>query len=181
MSLFRFARILEKQNSLQMSQVFPLRASLIRWALLFKDSIGGTEETDKVTGCPRQLNMHAQFKNRTLPAARGIARLLTHNKLRSRGSEAASPNPCCSYAALLPLHLTGLRRGLASFLFTQDETSSVLVTAGFTITAWNDVTIEVLNWIGQQRPPTQGFNLGLVKKEYCPGAFNTVARSPFSE
>jgi hypothetical protein len=29
-----------------------------------------------------------------------------------------------------------------SFLFTQDETSSVLVTAGFTITAWNDVTIE---------------------------------------
>jgi hypothetical protein len=24
------------------------------------------------------------------------------------------------------------------------------------------VTIEVLNWIGQQRPPTQGFNLGLV-------------------
>jgi len=49
-----------------------------------------------------------------------------------------------------------------SFLFTQDETSSVLVTAGFTISAWNDVTIEVLNWIGQQRPPTQGFNLGLV-------------------
>src|SRR6516162_9466929 len=49
-----------------------------------------------------------------------------------------------------------------SFLFTQDETSSVLVTAGFTIIAWNDVTIEALNWIGQQRPPTQGFNLGLV-------------------
>jgi sarcosine/dimethylglycine N-methyltransferase len=49
-----------------------------------------------------------------------------------------------------------------SFLLTQDETSSVLVTAGFAITAWNDVTIEALNWIGQQRPPTQGFNLGLV-------------------
>jgi len=49
-----------------------------------------------------------------------------------------------------------------SFIFTQDETSSVLVTAGFTITAWNDVTIEALKWIGQQRPPTQGFNLGLV-------------------
>jgi sarcosine/dimethylglycine N-methyltransferase len=49
-----------------------------------------------------------------------------------------------------------------SFLFTQDETSSVLVKAGFTITVWNDVTIEALKWIGQQRPPTQGFNLGLV-------------------
>jgi len=49
-----------------------------------------------------------------------------------------------------------------SFLFTQDETSSVLVTAGFTITAWNDVTIEALKWIDQRRPPGQGFNLGLV-------------------
>jgi sarcosine/dimethylglycine N-methyltransferase len=49
-----------------------------------------------------------------------------------------------------------------SFLFTQDETSSVLATAGFTITTWNDVTIEALNWIGQQRPSTQGFSLGAV-------------------
>ena len=48
-----------------------------------------------------------------------------------------------------------------SFLFTPDETSSVLVTAGFTITAWNDVTIEALKWISQQRPPTQGFSLGV--------------------
>ena len=49
-----------------------------------------------------------------------------------------------------------------SFLFTQDETSSVLVRTGFTITAWNDVTIEALKWIGQQRPATQGFSLGVV-------------------
>jgi ubiquinone/menaquinone biosynthesis C-methylase UbiE len=49
-----------------------------------------------------------------------------------------------------------------SFLFAQDETRSVLVTAGFTIAAWNDVTIEALKWIGQRTPPTQGFNLGLV-------------------
>jgi sarcosine/dimethylglycine N-methyltransferase len=56
-----------------------------------------------------------------------------------------------------------LRKSTRSrFLFTQDETSSVLVTAGFTITAWNDVTIEALKWIGQQRLPTQGFNLRLV-------------------
>ncbi len=45
----------------------------------------------------------------------------------------------------------------------QDETSSVLVTAGFTITAWNDVTKEALKWIVQQKPPpTQGLNLGVV-------------------
>ena len=49
-----------------------------------------------------------------------------------------------------------------SFLLTQDETSSVLVTAGFTITAWDDVTKEALKWIVQQKPPTQGFNLGVV-------------------
>jgi SAM-dependent methyltransferase len=49
-----------------------------------------------------------------------------------------------------------------SFLFTQDKTSSLLAKAGFTITAWNDVTIEALKWIGQQRPPAQGFNLALV-------------------
>jgi hypothetical protein len=36
------------------------------------------------------------------------------------------------------------------------------MTAGFTITAWNDVTMEALKWIGQQRPLTQGFSLGVV-------------------
>jgi hypothetical protein len=35
------ARILEKQNRLQMSQVFPFRASMIKWVLLFKDSKRG--------------------------------------------------------------------------------------------------------------------------------------------
>src|ERR1700745_2787580 len=104
------SRILEKQNSLQMSEVFPLRASLFRWALLFKDSRGGTEETDKVTGCPPQLNLHAQFKNRTLPAARGIARpfnpqpiavprqrgRFTQPMLLLRGLD--TPTPCWSEA-----------------------------------------------------------------------------------
>ena len=49
-----------------------------------------------------------------------------------------------------------------SFLLNQDETRSVLVTAGFTITAWNDVTIDALKWIGQQRAPAQGLSLGVV-------------------
>jgi hypothetical protein len=34
-------RILEKQNRLQMSQVFPFRALMIKWALPFKDSKRG--------------------------------------------------------------------------------------------------------------------------------------------
>jgi hypothetical protein len=34
-------RILEKQNRLQMSQVFPFRASMIKWASLSKDSKRG--------------------------------------------------------------------------------------------------------------------------------------------
>ena len=42
------ARILEKQNRFQMSQVFPFRASMIKWALLFKDSMSGTEEWIKL-------------------------------------------------------------------------------------------------------------------------------------
>jgi len=49
-----------------------------------------------------------------------------------------------------------------SFLFTQDETRSVLAETGFTIITWNDVTNDVVNWFGQQRPPAQGFSLGVV-------------------
>jgi len=64
-----------------------------------------------------------------------------------------------------------------SFLFTQDETSSVLVTAGFTITTWNDVTIEALKWIGQQRPPTQGFSLGVVMGSRLGEMSATLARN----
>lgn len=49
-----------------------------------------------------------------------------------------------------------------SFLLTQDETSSVLATAGFNVTISNDVTVEALTWMGQQRPAAQGLNLGVV-------------------
>jgi len=42
------SRILEKQNRLQMSQVFPFRASMIRWALLFKDSISKGAPGDRL-------------------------------------------------------------------------------------------------------------------------------------
>jgi sarcosine/dimethylglycine N-methyltransferase len=49
-----------------------------------------------------------------------------------------------------------------SFLFTEAETRSILLKAGFTITAWDDITTEVGKWMSQQRPPVQGFNLGVV-------------------
>jgi hypothetical protein len=47
-------------------------------------------------------------------------------------------------------------------LFTEGETVTALQRAGFTIATWNDVTAEALEWIGQQRQPTQGFSLGVV-------------------
>jgi hypothetical protein len=64
-----WSRILEKQNRLQMSQVFPFRASMIKWALLFKDSMSGTEEQvnywipTPIVKCTRRT------KNQALPAS----------------------------------------------------------------------------------------------------------------
>jgi ubiquinone/menaquinone biosynthesis C-methylase UbiE len=52
--------------------------------------------------------------------------------------------------------------GETSFLFTEAETITALQRAGFTIAAWNDVTAEVAEWFGQQRPPANGFSLGIV-------------------
>src|ERR1700758_4259968 len=52
--------------------------------------------------------------------------------------------------------------GKTSFLFTEGETMVALQRAGFTIAAWDDVTVEALKWIGEQRPSTQEFTLGFV-------------------
>jgi hypothetical protein len=52
--------------------------------------------------------------------------------------------------------------GETSFLFTEAETITALQRAGFTIAAWNDVTAEVAEWFGQQRPPANDFSLGIV-------------------
>src|SRR6516164_6049742 len=94
------ARILEKQNRLQMSQVFSFRASMIKWALLFKDSMSGTEERIKLldsrTNCKCTLRSKGQAR-----FTRGIARTFTLNKFRSRISEATSLKRCCSHAALI--------------------------------------------------------------------------------
>jgi sarcosine/dimethylglycine N-methyltransferase len=52
--------------------------------------------------------------------------------------------------------------GETSFLFTEAETITALQRAGFTIAAWNDVTAEVVEWFGQQRPPANDLSLGIV-------------------
>ena len=73
--------------------------------------------TGKVTGFPLQLYMHAQIKKQPLPAVREeVPGLLTLNKFRSRCERGRfAPNRRCSHAALLPLQLAGLRRGLARY------------------------------------------------------------------
>ena len=52
--------------------------------------------------------------------------------------------------------------GETSFLFTEAETITALQRAGFTVAAWNDVTTEVAEWFGQQRPPANDFSLGII-------------------
>ena len=98
------ARILEKQNRLQMNQVFRFRAWMIKRALLFKDSMSGTEERIKLLDSHTNCKMHAQIQKPSAARfARGTARTFTLNKFRPRISEAASPKRCCSHAALLTL------------------------------------------------------------------------------
>ena len=62
-------RILEKQNRLQMSQVFPFRVSMIKWALLFKDSMSGTEERVKLPDSHTSCKCTHRSKSK-LPASR---------------------------------------------------------------------------------------------------------------
>src|SRR5215475_7952804 len=83
-----------------MSQVFPFRASMIKWALLFKDSMSGTEERVKLPDSHTNCKCTHRSKTKRCPP-RGIAWTFTPGKFRSRISEAASPNRCCSHAALL--------------------------------------------------------------------------------
>src|SRR6516225_11337441 len=59
-------RILEKQNRLQMSQVFPFRASMIRWALLFKDSISEAASPNRCCSHAVLLPLHLAGLRRRL-------------------------------------------------------------------------------------------------------------------
>src|SRR5215468_911743 len=62
----------EKQNRLQMSQVFPFRASMIEWALLFKDSMSGTEERVKLPDSHTNCKCTHRSKTKRCPPP-GIA------------------------------------------------------------------------------------------------------------
>jgi hypothetical protein len=58
----RCARILEKQNSLQMSQVFSLACFGAQMGLAFQGFYKRDRKTGKVNVFPRQLYMHVQIK-----------------------------------------------------------------------------------------------------------------------
>jgi hypothetical protein len=107
----RPARILEKQNSLQMSQVFPFPCIGDQMALLFKDSISGTEEAVKLSD--PHTNCTCMHKSKDQPVREEVPGLLTLNKFRSRCERGRFTQPMLLHAVLLPLHLAGLRRGLA--------------------------------------------------------------------
>jgi len=103
-----------------MSQAFPFRASMIKWALLFKDSMSGTEERVKLPDSHINCKCTHRSKTKRRPP-RGIAWTFAPSKFRSRISEAASPNRCCSHSALLPLDLAGPRRGLARMILRKAD------------------------------------------------------------
>jgi len=52
-----------------MSQVFPFRAAMIKWALLFKDSMSGTEERVKLPDSDTNCKCTYRSKNQALPAS----------------------------------------------------------------------------------------------------------------
>src|SRR5262249_52160651 len=100
------ARILEKQNSLQMSQVFPFPCIGDQMGLAFQGFYKrDRKKTDKATTFPDQLYMHAQIKKPTAArCARGLPGPLTLNKFRSRcergrftPTDAAPTRPCYPY------------------------------------------------------------------------------------
>jgi len=63
-------RILEKQKPVaDESSFFPFRASMIKWALLFKDSMSGTEERVKLLDSHTNCKCAHRSKSPALPAS----------------------------------------------------------------------------------------------------------------
>src|SRR6516164_9937990 len=80
--------------------------------------MSGTEEPVKLSDCHTNCTCMHQSKCQPLPAVREEEPgLLTLNKFRSRCERGRFTHRRCSHAALLPLNLAGLRRGLASYRF----------------------------------------------------------------
>jgi hypothetical protein len=87
---------------LQMSQVFPLPYIDDPMCLAFQGFYERDRATGKVAGFPHRLYTRTQTKTPDAAgSARGITRIFNPQQNRSRISEAASPNRCCSYTTLL--------------------------------------------------------------------------------
>jgi|SRR5215469_3586628 len=97
------SRILEKRNSLQMSQVFRFPYIGDQRGVAFQGFYKRDRRTGKVIGFPHQLYMHAQIKRSTAAALREeVPGFSTQTDFGPAVSEAASPKRCCSHAVLLP-------------------------------------------------------------------------------
>ena len=94
-----------------MSQVFPFPCIGDQMALLFKDSISGTEEAVKLSD--PHTTCTCMHKSKDQPVREEVPGLLTLNKFRSRCERGRFTQPMLLHAVLLPLHFAGLRRGLA--------------------------------------------------------------------
>jgi hypothetical protein len=97
-----------------MSQVFPFRASMIKWALLFKDSMSGTEERVKLPDSHTQCTCMRKSKDQPPAAMRKeVPGLSTLNKFRSRYERGRFTQAMLLPCGLATPNLAGLRRGLA--------------------------------------------------------------------
>jgi hypothetical protein len=110
----RFSRILEKQSSLQMSQVFPFPCIGDQMGFAFQGFYKRDQEPIKQLDSHTTCTCTHKSKNEPMSAAcEEVPGPLTN--FGPALSEAVSPNRCCSHRVLLPLHFAGLRRGLARY------------------------------------------------------------------
>jgi hypothetical protein len=109
-----FARILEKQNSLQMSQIFSRSRTSHSVVLLFKDSTAGPRKPKVLNSKTSSIRRHESKPKRNIAIGSGdLPGPLTSTnfgpaKARPLHHAATAPNP-----TLIPLNLAGLRCGLA--------------------------------------------------------------------
>jgi hypothetical protein len=105
------SRILEKQNWLQMSQVFMFAYVGDQMVLAFQGFYKRDRRRAKVIGLPDRLNMHAQSKTKALPAAREkLPRFLPLTNFGPAVARPLHPTDAAPQPTMVALHLAGLRR-----------------------------------------------------------------------
>ena len=110
------SRILEKQKSLEMSQVFCCVCTLgMRWFCFSRILKAGPRNGVKLPHSRNNCTCTHKSENQRSPLYARNSLTFTLNKFRSRISEAASLNRCCAPTRpCYPYTWRGLRRGLAS-------------------------------------------------------------------